>query len=69
MFALFDEIDAYLRTTNPHAMEWIDSGLAVQLDAAFRAEVAACIKSKGKLEPLIDQHAYVEDMIANMDYP
>jgi ketosteroid isomerase-like protein len=39
------------------------------IDAAFRAEVAACIKSKGKLEPLIDQRAYVEDMIANMDYP
>jgi hypothetical protein len=51
-------------------MERIDSGLAVQFDAAFRAEVAACIKSKGqRLEPLIDQRAYVEDMIANMDYP
>ena len=69
VFALFDEIDAYLRKTYPHAMEWIDSGLAVQFDAAFRADVAACIKSKGQLEPLIDQRAYVEDMIANMDYP
>jgi hypothetical protein len=69
VFALFDEIDAYQRTTFPHAMEWIDSGLAVQFDKAFRAKVAACITSEGKLEPLIDQHAYVEDMIANMDYP
>jgi hypothetical protein len=69
VFALFDEIDGYLRKTFPHAMEWIDSGLAVQFDAAFRSEVAACIKSQGKLEALIDQRAYVEDMIANMDYP
>ena len=69
VFALFDEIDEYLRRRFPHAMHWIDSGLAVQFDAAFRAEVDSCLKADGTLEPLIDQHMYLEDMIANMDYP
>lgn len=68
VFALFDEIDAYLRRTFVHAFEWIESGLAVRFDAAFRTEVADCIKTKGNLEQLIDQRAYVEDMIANMGY-
>lgn len=68
VFDLFDEIDAYLRQLFPHAAEWINSGLAVRFDGAFRAEAAACIKSNGNLTALIDQHAYMEDMVANMDY-
>lgn len=68
VFALFDEIDAYLGNTIPHAMEWIDSGLDVRFDAAFVAQVARLIESEGTLEKLIDAHGDAADMIANMDY-
>jgi hypothetical protein len=68
VFALFDEIDAYLSKTIPHAMEWIDSGLDVRFDAVFMAQVVGCIESEGALERLIDAHAHAADMIANMDY-
>ncbi|WP_327151539.1 hypothetical protein [Nocardia sp. NBC_01329] len=68
VFALFDEIDAYLGRTIPHAMEWIDSGLDVRFDAVFRAQVLACIESDGALERLIDVYASSADTIANMDY-
>lgn len=68
VFALFDEIETYLAKTIPHAMDWIESGLDVQFDAAFRAQVAACIESEGGLKQLMDAHGYQADMIANMDY-
>lgn len=66
--ALFDEIDAYLAKSIPHAMEWIESGLDVRFDAEFRAEVVDCIRREGTLARLIDLHAYIEDRHANMDY-
>lgn len=68
VFALFDEIDAYLAKIIPHAMDWIDSGLDVRFDAEFMADVLGCINSEGSLEKLIDMHAYRTDMIANMDF-
>lgn len=68
VFARFDEIDAYLGKSIPHAMEWIDSGLDVRFDAEFRTQVVGCIKSEGSLERLIDEHAHTAGMIANMDY-
>lgn len=68
VFALFDEIDAYLAKTIPHAMEWIESGLDVQFDTEFMAQVVGCIESEGALERLIDAYAYQQDRIANMDY-
>ena len=68
VFALFDEIDAYLVKTMPHAMEWINSGLDVRFDAVFMAQVAGCIESEGALDTFIDVHAHTADMIANMDY-
>ena len=68
VFALFDEIDAYLGKSIPHAMEWIGSGLDVRFDAAFMAQVVGCIESEGALASLIDAHAHTADMIANMDY-
>lgn len=67
-FALFDEIDAYLAKTIPHAMEWVESGLDVRFDAEFMAQVVGCIESEASLEKLIDAHSYHADMIANMDY-
>lgn len=68
VFALFDEIDAYLAKTIPHAMEWVESGLDVRFDAEFMAQVVGCIESEASLEKLIDAHGYHADMIANMDY-
>lgn len=68
VFDLFDEIDAYLAKTMPHAMEWINSGLDVRFDGAFMAQLVDCIESDGTLEKLIDAHERTADMIANMDY-
>lgn len=68
VFALFDEIDAYLAKTIPHAMEWIDSGLDVRFDAEFMVQVVGCLASEGDLEKLIDAHEYRQAMIDNMDY-
>jgi hypothetical protein len=68
VFALFDEIDAYLAKTVPHAMEWIDSGLDVRFDAEFMTQVADCLESEGDLEKLVDAHAYRQAMIDNRDY-
>lgn len=68
VFALFDEIDAYLAKTIPHAMAWIDSHLDVRFDAEFMAQVVGCLESKGDLEKLVDAHAYRQAMIDNMDY-
>lgn len=68
VFDLFDEIDAYLAKSFPHAMAWIESGLDVRFDAEFMAQVVGCLESVGGVEGLIDAHAYRADMIANMDY-
>lgn len=68
VFALFDEIDAYLAKTIPHAMEWIDSGLDVRFDAEFMARVVGCLDSEGSLAKLIDAYGFRQDMVANMDY-
>jgi hypothetical protein len=68
VFALFDEIDAYLVKFMPRAMEWIASGLDVRFDSDFMAMVVECIKSENSLQPMIEAFSYREDMIANMDY-
>lgn len=68
VFTLFDDIDSYLVRTIPDAMDWIGSGLDVRFDAEFMAQVVRCIESNGSLETLIDEHAYRDDMVTNMDY-
>lgn len=68
VFALFDEIDAYLAKTIPHAMEWIDSALDVRFDAEFMAQVVGCLEAEGALEKLVAAYAYRQAMIDNMDY-
>lgn len=68
VFALLDEIDAYLAKTFPHAIEWINSCLDVRFDAEFLAQVVGCIGSEGSLEKLIDAYSYRQMMIDNMDY-
>lgn len=68
VFALFDEIDNYLATTIPDAMEWIESGLDVRFDTDFVAQVADYMQSGRGLEELIEIHAHRTAMIENMDY-
>lgn len=68
VFDLFDDIDAYLVRTLPHAMAWIDSGLNVRFDADFITQVSNGLDTHGDLEKLIDAHAYRQEMIDNMDY-
>lgn len=68
VFALFDEIDAYLAKTIPHATEWIDSGLDVRFDAEFMAQVVDYLNAEGTLARLIDAYCFEHDMVANMDY-
>jgi len=68
IFTLFDAIDAYLARTRPHAMNWIESGLDVQFDAEFRAEVVARIESFGDLDRMIEAHSSYQDMVNNMDF-
>lgn len=68
VFALFDEIDAYLAKAFPHATAWIESGLDVRFDAEFRAQVVDRLESDGGVEGLIDEYADRADMIANMDF-
>ncbi|NYJ76498.1 hypothetical protein [Allobranchiibius huperziae] len=68
VFALLDEIDAWLTNNAPNAMEWIESGLAVRFDAKFMAQVAECTKSEDGLASMINAFAYEQDMITNMDY-
>lgn len=67
VFTLFDEFDAWLRTTLPDAIAWIESGLAVRFDQTFRDEVAEAIKD-GELEALIAHTAELEDRHYNMDF-
>lgn len=67
-FALFDEVDEWLRAKLPHAFEWIESELDVRYDEAFRREVRQCIEEHGDLAPLIGAHSYREDVARNMDY-
>jgi hypothetical protein len=68
VFALFDEVDAYLAKVMPHAMVWIRSGLDVRFDAEFVAQVVGCVESEGGLETLMDAHSEEADRVANMDY-
>lgn len=68
VFALFDEIDAHLAKTMPHAMEWIESGLDVRFDVEFISAVTSTIESDCGLKRLIETHAYRADVVANMDY-
>ncbi|MDF0528589.1 hypothetical protein P0W64_02030 [Tsukamurella sp. 8F] len=68
VFALFDEIDVYFAKAFPHAMGWIDSGLDVQFNAAFRMEVIERVGAEGSLARMIDVYANRVDRITNMDF-
>ena len=67
VFALFDEIKAFLATQLPEAMQWIDSGLDVRFDENFRMEQAQA-RQEDDFEGFLHYHEYQQNMIDNMDY-
>lgn len=68
VFALFDEIDAWLERAMPHAMEWAKSGLDVRFDGKFRSQLAAARKTDDKFEKFLDYYGELTDRYANMDF-
>ena len=67
VFELFGEIDTWLTTQLPEAMQWIDSGLDVPFDESFRT-VLAQARQEDDFEGLLQYHEYQQAMIDNMDY-
>jgi len=68
VFRLFDEIDVWLRTAIPYAMQWIESGLDVRYDEEFRNMVEAASASPELFTELIDRFEYEQARVDNMDY-
>ncbi|MEA5367144.1 hypothetical protein VA596_46985 [Amycolatopsis sp., V23-08] len=67
VFDLFDEIDTWLKTTMPRAMQWIDSGLNVRFDETFRSEVGAA-RTDEEFEYLLERADDHQSMLDNMDF-
>lgn len=67
VFALFDEIDAWLESTLPEAMQWISSGLPVRFDAAFGAQLDAA-RQEGSFDSLLAVADYQQERANNMDF-
>lgn len=67
VFELLDEVDDWLRSQLPLAMVWIDSGLQVRFDEAFRREAASAAQT-GEFERFVAAYAYRQDQLDNMDY-
>jgi hypothetical protein len=67
VFELFDQVDNWLESVLPHAMQWIRSGLPVRFDEDFRLAVAAA-KDADEFEDFLSHAEYVQEMADNMDY-
>ncbi|MFJ2353479.1 hypothetical protein [Glutamicibacter sp. NPDC087673] len=67
VFNLFDELDAWMQSRLPEAIQWISSGLDVRFDPDFRAQVEEALASD-KFEELLSYFAHRQDMADNMDY-
>lgn len=67
VFDLFAEIDAWLTTTMPKAMRWIESGLPVRFDAAFRSHVDAAV-TDAEFDYLLARADYNQSMLENMEF-
>lgn len=67
VFALFDEIDAWLGTRLPEATVWTRSSLDARFDAEFRRLVALA-REEDDFAGLVEYFEYERDMIANMDF-
>jgi hypothetical protein len=68
VFALFDEFDEWFVTAAPQASAWIQSGLSVRFDAAFRSLVHSLADDPDGLQRYIDYVSYEEDRAVNMDF-
>ena len=68
VFALFDEIDAWLEVVMPHAMAWAKSGLDVRFDDAFRDQLAAACVDDEHFGQFLDYYSELTDRYANMDF-
>ncbi|UUW92233.1 hypothetical protein [Pimelobacter simplex] len=67
VFALFDEIEAFLGKEHPEAVAWIGSGLDVRYDEDFRLELAHALQHD-RFEQMLETHEYQHDIHVNMDF-
>ncbi len=67
VFELFDEIDAWREHELSEAMRWIESGLDVRFDAAFRSMLAQA-REEDDFAGLLDYFEYQQATMDNMDY-
>lgn len=67
VFALFDEIDAWMTSALSEATEWIASGLDVRFDEEFRSLVTQAIED-GDFNGFLVYHEYRQERVDNMDY-
>jgi len=67
VFRLFDEIDSWLESERPEAMQWINSGLAVRFDEDFRSELDRA-RENDDFESFLRYYEYQEERAANMDF-
>lgn len=67
VFALFDEIDAWLEARLPEATLWTRSALDARFDEDSRRLVALA-REEDDFAGLVEYCEYQRDMIANMDY-
>lgn len=67
VFALFDEIDAWLEARLPEATLWARSALDARFDEDSRRLVALA-REEDDFAGLVEYCEYQQDMIANMDY-
>lgn len=67
VFELFDEIDAWLESELPEAVQWIRSGLDVRFDENFRSLLAQA-REEDDFPGLLDFFEHQQETIDNMDY-
>lgn len=67
VFVLLDELDTWLSIRLPEAMRWINSGLPVRYDEAFRTDLTEAL-AVGRFERFLEYHSYRQDQVDNMDY-
>jgi hypothetical protein len=69
VFELFDEFDAWLSDKRMcFAMDWIDAGLDVRFDPAFRAELVEAMESPERFSSYLEYKEYRAALHMNMDY-
>jgi hypothetical protein len=67
VFELFDQIDSWIKSELPEAMQWIDLGLDVRFDEEFRSLIDQA-REENTFERFLEAYDYRMDMIINMDY-